>query len=435
MVCAVLLLCAWPALPATAVASAAVSVPAGTVAWIKTHAVPVSRPDTPPAPREARTIAHIVRGARLIALGEPFHFHAEPLAYRNRLIRHLVMHEGLSAVALESGIADTKAAGDYVLGATGDAASVVAPMSWQFGTLADNVALVDWLRHWNDDHPRAKIRLYGIDVSGGDDRTGFGNARVALDQVDAYLARAALADAAPVRAEIARIGPIFSPAGYAAANAFGRQAVTRLPDTIAAYLLDRKVALVRATSPDAYDWATRIARDARDVARIFPVWPADATKLSPGLLQATAMRETAMVAHTLWALDRERSRGRMLLFQSNSHVAAAEFAPVDRPGLGGMRSTGTQLRAVLGQRYRVIVFASALGKAIDDPAIGSIDRGFLAAGVAPALLDIRTAPAWWNARQTMAHGGVRVNAMVPRQAFDGVYFVGDLTLARRTAEQ
>jgi erythromycin esterase len=412
-------------------ATAAVApVPASTIAWIKAHAVPIGAAESEPGTREARTIADIVGGAQLIGLGEPSHGHAEPLAYRNRLIRHLVAHGRLSAIALESGIADTRPASDYVLGGPGDARSAVAPMSWRFGTLADNVALVAWLRRWNDAHPRAKVRLYGIDVSGGDDQAGFGKARVVLDRIDAYLARAALPDSGPLRADIARIAPSFSPAGYAAANAADRAAILRMPDRIGAHLAGHKAAFLRATSPDAYDWATRFTVDAVNVARIFPVWPADSSKISPALLQATAMRESGMVQHTLWALSREKSRGRVLLFQSNSHVAATDLQPLNRPATGGMKPTGAQLRDKLGSRYRVILFASSLGKPADDPAIGTIDHALATASVSPAILDIRGAPPWWDARQTLAHGGVRINAMIPRRAFDGLIYVDRLTPAR-----
>lgn len=400
--------------------------PAGVVDWVKTHAVPIAGDDIAPSGAEARAVHSLVADARLIGLGEPFHGHQEPLAYRNRLVRYLVAHEGLSAVAFESGIADTEAASAYVLGGPGDARAAVAPMSWRFGTLAANIDLIGWMRRWNDAHPRARVRVYGIDTSGGDDRAGFGNTRVALDQVDAFLARAALPDAAPLRAELGRLASLFSPAGYAGASAEDRGAIVRLPTTLTRYFAAHRVALARATSTEAEARAERIALDTATSARIIPIYPADASAPTPALLQASAFREAAMVANTQWVLTRER---RVLLFQSNSHIAKAALEPVGRPPLTGFESTGTQLRHPLGDVFRVILFTSALGKRADDETIGTIDRVFAAASGSPVLLDIRHAPSWWAARQTMAHGGVRVNALTPREAADAIVFVDRLTPA------
>ena len=46
---------------------------------------------------------HTIAGsARVVAIGEPTHGGHEPLAFRNRLVRYLVEHEGFTAVGIES---------------------------------------------------------------------------------------------------------------------------------------------------------------------------------------------------------------------------------------------------------------------------------------------------------------------------------------------
>lgn len=417
------------ALFVAAAAAASAPVPADTVAWVRANVVDIGSPESAPEPREAQAISSIVKGARIIALGEPQHGHAEPLQYRNRWVRHLVEHEGLTAVALESGIADTKAANDFVLGGPGTADAAAAKLSWRFNELADNVTLIDWLRRWNDTHPRAKVRIYGIDVSGGDSKAGFGRARSTLDWLATYLLETAPASSASLRAQLERWAPSFSPAGYAALDEEQRVAVGRLPGAIMAWLADHRSELIRSRGADAYEWALRMGHDTSDLIRILPIYPVDANTISPGLIEATAIRERAMVAHTLWALEREGSRGKLLLFQSNSHVAATNLIPINRPPFGDFEPTGAGLRQALGTRYRVVLTTSSLGKGADDETIGTVDRALAAAGVAPALLDIRNAPQWWDQRQTLAHGGTRVNAAVPKQAFDALIYVEKLTPA------
>lgn len=400
------------------------------VAWASAHGVALGHVDSPVSRDEAATISRIIAGARVIGLGEPFHGHEEPLAYRNRMVRYLVQRQGLTAVALESGMAETKRVGDYILGGNGDARAVVlANLSWRFNELTANVELVSWLRAWNLAHSKRQVRLYGIDVSGGDSKAEFGHSRAALDHVIAYLARAAPQRSFVLREDLGAFTVQFSNAGYAAMDAAGKARLRQVLAASTSFLTSNRASLIRASSLADYDWALRIAQDAQDAERIFAVWPGDPAQPLPGAALVAQIRDRAMAANTLWALGREGPRGRILLFESNTHVTAA---PMVRPGRENdpATSAGQELRKALGPAYRVIVTASSLGHDAVDPSIGSVDRIMVAAGRPRALLDIRTAPPWWNSPQTLAHGGARVNAVTPARAFDGIVYVDNLSPAK-----
>jgi len=72
-----------------------------------------------------------------------------------------------------------------------------------------------------------------------------------------------------------------------------------------------------------------------------------------------------MVDNLAWIVEREASRGRVLVFAHDLHLSRAE-AVADEPLLNGHRGAGTYLAARFGRAYRVI--GSYYGRAVDMPA-------------------------------------------------------------------
>jgi erythromycin esterase len=341
------------------------------------------------------------------------------------------MHEGLTAVALETGLAETRKVDDYIGGGPGDALTVVVNnLSWGFNELPENVALVAWLRDWNDAHPSQRVRIYGVDISGGDSKQSFGHARDDLDAVAAYLAKVAPAQSATIRVRLASIADRFSPEAYANASKVDRSGFAGAVADAQAFLTQHAADLKSQSGEAEWAWAVRLADDARDALHVFALWPADASKPTPGAIAVAEFRDRAMAERLLWVLEQEGPRGKVLLFQSNSHVAAAPLHPVGRPGADGT-PTGQYLRKALGEGYRVILTASSMGRPADDAGIGEVDRVFVAAGAPTAMLDIRNGGPWWDQPHTLSHGGVRVNLAVPKEAYDGLMFIDRLTPVKR----
>lgn len=136
--------------------------------WAAQHAVAL--PPCPPEHGQWDKMRAIIGAADLVALGEPAHGAQEPLALRNCLFRYLVEHDGFTAIALETGVSESRALNAYVAGGGGDVRALAREnFSWGFGRFAENVALLEWMRGYNADPAhRRKLSLYGIDLSGGD---------------------------------------------------------------------------------------------------------------------------------------------------------------------------------------------------------------------------------------------------------------------------
>lgn len=117
---------------------------------------------------DLRGLDHMVGDARVVAFGEPFHGGHEPLAMRNRLIRYAVSRLGFTAVALETDLTASKRLYDHVSGKTTETdAALKAAFSYGFGSLPENLELIQWLRTWNAAQPPARqVHLYGIDLTG-----------------------------------------------------------------------------------------------------------------------------------------------------------------------------------------------------------------------------------------------------------------------------
>ena len=115
---------------------------------------------------ESAALRRMIGSARIVALSEAVHDGAEPLAFRNQLLKLLVEDLGFTAIAIESGFTEGQGVHDYVLGGAGDLKTVMQKgFSWTFDRLPQNEALVRWLREYNADprHTR-KVNFYGYDV-------------------------------------------------------------------------------------------------------------------------------------------------------------------------------------------------------------------------------------------------------------------------------
>jgi erythromycin esterase len=403
-----------------------------TVAWVRKHAVRLPPEDAPVSREEAEALDHLFDGARVIAFGEPGHGNHEPLAYRNRLIRHLVVHGGLTAVAMESGIAETRRLEAYVAGGPGDPTALVREyFGWNFNLFVSNVEMIQWLRHWNDAHPGRKVRLYGIDTSGGFGDSRMGRAGIVLNDVTDYLGQTIPVAARDVLVRLSAFKGRFSDEAYAHYTAEER---TRLNAALAeaqTLFATERAAMVAASSVQAFDVAEREALDCRTLEAMFAVWPSDDVEVrpAPGDYEVVRIRDRAMADHLIWVLDREGPAGRVLLFQADGHVRATAFrvAGWNSDAL----STGQYLRARLGPAYRVLMSTSALGKPASDERMGSVTRALASVGAPRLLLDARDAPeGLWSGPQSLtdhASGAIGYAEVIPGKTYDGLIYFDRLT--------
>lgn len=117
--------------------------------------------------KDIETILPLLGKVKVIAVSEGTHGMVEPFYFRNELIKLLVRKKKISAVALESGLVESKLAYDYVLGADIKLDSVSTyGMNCGFGDFSWNRELLIWLRSYNKKHPDEPVHFYGFDIPG-----------------------------------------------------------------------------------------------------------------------------------------------------------------------------------------------------------------------------------------------------------------------------
>jgi erythromycin esterase-like protein len=156
------------------------------IAWARKHLLPLPATD---GRDDLAAISGRIGSARVVALGEPAHGAHEPLAFRNRLFRTLVERNGFTAIAIESGLAESRHIADFIAGGPGCAVQLAAEhISWGFGAFRENVELIEWMRDYNfhgtdveealrrraagrgrsESAGRRELHFYGFDVSAGE---------------------------------------------------------------------------------------------------------------------------------------------------------------------------------------------------------------------------------------------------------------------------
>ena len=227
------------------------------VVWAQTHAIALPACPSISSRADFGAMAKMIGDVRLVALGEPVHGAHEPLALRNCLFRYLVEERGFTAIAIESGLHESRRLHDYAAGGPGDVHDLARTgLTWGFGRFPENVELLEWIRAYNlDPRHKRKSAFYGIDMSGGDADGAWARGRITLDNGIGYLARAAPVTSDPVRKSVAPFLDHFSVPGYLGLD--GRKRVRlrqAIADTLQFFDANR-AALIEATSPADYPHA------------------------------------------------------------------------------------------------------------------------------------------------------------------------------------
>jgi erythromycin esterase len=385
-----------------------------------------------------------VADARLVAVGEPGHGAHEPLAFRNRLVRLLLEAGLLGAVAIESGVLESRALNDYVRhGGTDPESLVRAHVTWNFGQMSDNVDLIRMLRAHNAQCKDSdKVAFFGFDIPGGDERSDLTLGGLAPLTVAKYIRAQEGASADGLATELEAFAGALQRPLVKLLREPDRERVRRLLDAAEDSLSQRRVDAHAGGWDDDGTWAGLAARMSRALFEMLLRWPdlpAGAMSLPdkdiPAMLDASAWRDRAMADNIEWLLGMVGGRC-VLMFAANGHVIGDRH----RGGLWvghedrGLPA-GFHLRASLGPSYRVVLTCSSAtlpGKESDVPR--SLDN-LLADGTGAArMIDLRTAPdsAWLDTVQSIGTNSIYPQAFEPRRAFDILVHFPTLTAAPRT---
>jgi erythromycin esterase len=339
--------------------------------WAKSAAIPLAASSAPEQLHDLDALGEMIGDATVVAVSEGVHAGAEPLEFRNRLFQYLVQRKGFTAIAIESGIVESRAVHDYVLGARGELGAALSNgLSWTFDRLPQNEALVRWVAEYNA-RPEVtrKLNFYGFDVPGspGNPMANRGT-DVALLEVLAYLDRVDSPAAAAFRSRLGgllsrvRFDPVRADSpSYHTLTSSERDTITAVVADLVALIERKEAVYVAASSASDYEWAHRAAIGARQVdgwLRHIPLGWQPSTVRESWFSPATDVRDRGQADNVDWVVRQEGAGGKILLFAARYHLSMASLvARSPEPGsAAGSRQevAGTYLHRRFGSHLFTI---------------------------------------------------------------------------------
>jgi erythromycin esterase len=435
--------------------------------WAKKSRVALDSFDPQAPVGHLASVGDMIAEASVVTLSEGVHGAAEPLAFRNQMFRYLVEHKSFTAIAIESGIVESRHVHDHVRTGRGDITAVLKHgISWTFDRLPQNAQLIRWMSDYNSRrHPKRKINFYGFDIPGspGESRANRG-VDTALNEVMDYLRRV---DHSMAMAFQERLQPFKNRMyfdwresenlrGYAGLAAPERDTLT----CIVADLVDRlercEARYRSGDSNESYEWAYRAGVGARQVDAWLrqtphPGQPAPRTQ---GPASAIALpgdvRDRAQADNLRWIVDREGPAGKVLVFAHRYHLSESAVH-ANWIGSEPREVMGTYLRAPFGERLVTIgnlighgevecageVCCDGTRQTLGPIPPGSMDDIAKEVGVPAYFLDLRAAPLavtdWLSQVRPLGRGtlgGAEDVLDVPAgDAFDILFYLDHVTPA------
>ncbi len=410
--------------------------------WANTHAAPIQTVEPGGDLADLRPLKPIIGAARVVAFGEPAHGAHEPLAFRNWLFRYLVEELGFTAIAIESGLPESRPIFDFVAGGPGVTGQVTREnLSCGGGEQQENQDLIRWIREYNAAaaHSR-KVRFYAIDIG----RCGQGTP-LAYDNALTYLTRVDPMSSQRLRATFQPYLDRLSAADAVPLSQAESDGLSAAIEDLLALLERERPTFIAATSEIDYQWAHRNAMTARQAHRQYRVRPTpwSGGGVPPSAWRAASQRGAAMADNVRWVMEREGPTGRILVFAHNAHIKNASTE-------GGIWSAFARPSTVMGQHLRlalgddlVIIGTSSARNGAGLPVApsesgesNSLDVALARVGPPRFLIDLRAARAnravtsWLAQRRALRANFTTYLTLSPGAAFDAILFIDTLTPAR-----
>jgi erythromycin esterase len=149
--------------------------------WLKQHTLHFATVEAESGFADLDGLQSIVRGARIVSLGEATHGTADFFKMKHRVLEYLVENMGFTVFAIEAALPETDAVNDYVLHGIGDAAQAVKGMGFWTWNTQEVVDMVEWIRAYNLRRgERPPVQFRGFDMQ---------SSRGAMNRISAYLDR------------------------------------------------------------------------------------------------------------------------------------------------------------------------------------------------------------------------------------------------------
>ncbi|HEX8272887.1 MAG TPA: erythromycin esterase family protein [Longimicrobiaceae bacterium] len=274
------------------------------VSWLRDNAVPF-RTDAPGGdPSDLAPLGRIVGGARVVGLGEATHGTREFFRMKHRVLEYLVKEKGFTTFGIEATWAECERINDYVHGAPGDPHKLLSAQKFWTWNTQEVLDMIEWMRRHNQDPGGApKVSFHGFDMQ---------YARVAMDDVEAFLARVDPEGLREVREHFACFRRYEDlPAGgsradYTGAPASEKQLCRAGVAAVHALLEARRERYVRASSAKDYERALRAARIV--------------VQNEDEQVNGAPVRDGYMAENAAWLLEQAGPGAKMVVWAHNGHV-------------------------------------------------------------------------------------------------------------------
>jgi erythromycin esterase len=418
--------------------------------WAKKSLHPVSNADLDASTKDLAPIEKMIGNAKIVGLSEGIHAAAEPLIFRNRVFKHLVEHLGFNAIAIESGIVESRVLNDYVTQGKGEFDAVLEQgFSVGHGTFRQNGELLRWMREYNARLPpdRVKVQIFGLDVPGSPgNRDAARGPDTAFQAALEYLRVVDPRAAAHMQSRIEAFLPVLKGTnGYGDLKESQRDTLTAAIADLVSLMERQRLAYVAKSSKDDFDWAERAAIGARQTDTWFRRMPLG-WKLEDGFdwtRYATQVRDRVMADNFEWVRSRLGPRARVLAFAAVTHLASTVVQLPDHQ-VRELVPLGAYLEDRYGSDFINILnlvvdgeikYCSANPRRVmplKPPPESAVETLFAAVNVPRYLLDLRGAPppvsSWL--REVHDHwNGFGTQQFATAGAFDLVHYVSPVTSA------
>lgn len=412
------LLRTWPSGPA----------PAEVVDWLRARATPLATVAPENGYDDLRPLAASLGGARIVGLGEATHGTRDFFQLKHRLLEWLVAEQGFTTFAIEASMPECFAIDEYVQTGRGDPRRLINGMHFWTWDTEEVLALVQWMRKWNEDPTHKRVRFYGFDMQ---------FAPRAREAVLRYIARVAPAEAPRLAATLAQLRYQLDAGVITALPADSQRALVAAVETLVVRFDSERQRWSAKSSPDAWAMARQHARVLEQF--IHATFHTDATREE---------RDRAMAENLVWIADHEGPSAKIVAWAHNSHIS--------RTDLWGWTPMGGYLSQQLGNAYVPVGFSFGRGSfraqdrdhddklrtiTVEPLAVGAFDETLLRTGLPRLIIDLR-APAtavvrdWLHAAHARRNYGPSYSTKWPMLSmavsaeFDLVAFVADTTASR-----
>jgi erythromycin esterase len=418
--------------------------------WAKKSLHPFSNGDLDASTQDLAPIGRMIAEAKIVGLSEGVHAAAEPLIFRNRVFKHLVEHLGFDAIAIESGIVESRLLNDYVTLGKGEFDAILKQgLSVGSDTFRQNGELIRWMRHYNARlaPDGVKVQIFGLDVPGSPgNRDAARGPDTALKSVLEYLRAVDPQAATHMQSRIDTFLPVLKGTnGYGDLKELERDTLTAAIADLVSLMERQRLAYVAKSSKDDFDWAERAAIGARQTDTWFRRMPVG-WKLEDGFewtRYAHQVRDRVMADNLEWVRSRLRPRGRVLVFTAVGHLASTVVQLPDTQ-VREMVPLGAHLKDRFGSDFISILnllvngeikYCSASPRRLmplKPPPESAVETLFAAVDVPRYLLDLRGAPPAVSAWLQQVHdhwNGFGTQQFATAGAFDLVYYLSPVTSA------